>query len=114
MLSLLKHASLTATAGLLGILSQPLMAADNDSAVTIIEPKKQAPKAESAAIDTEKFELGIFFGSLAVEDFGSNQVTGLSFVYHINSDFIGQINYGRSDVGRATPRLVIIACTCML
>ena len=71
------------------------------SSITIIEPDKKVKKAQFAAIDTERFELGVYTGTLSVEDFGNSQVTGFSFNYHINSRFLAQIGYGQSDVGRA-------------
>lgn len=75
---------------------------DDGDSVRIIDPKKEVPVAKSAAIDTEKFELGLFTGFLAVEDFNSNLSYGLSFSYHITPAFLAQINYGESEVGRAT------------
>ncbi|MGH1439044.1 MAG: outer membrane beta-barrel domain-containing protein [Cellvibrionaceae bacterium] len=75
---------------------------DDGDSVRIIDPKKEVPVAKSAAIDTEKFELGLFTGFLAVEDFNSNLSYGLSFSYHITPAFLAQINYGESEVDRAT------------
>ncbi len=75
---------------------------DNDDSVRIIEPKKEVPVAEAAAIDTEQFELGLFGGFLAVEDFNTNPVFGVSFSYHITPAFMAQLNYGKSEVDRAT------------
>ena len=75
---------------------------DNDGSVRIIDPKKEVSVAKSAAIDTENFELGLFAGFLAVEDFSSNLVYGASFSYHITPSFLAQLNYGTSDVNKAT------------
>ncbi len=74
----------------------------DDGSVRIIEPKKEVPVAESASIDTEQFELGLFGGFLAVEDFNTNPVVGVSFSYHITPAFLAQLNYGESEVDRAT------------
>jgi len=75
---------------------------NNSDSVRIIDPKKEVPVAKSAAIDTEKFELGLFLGSLAVEDFSSGLVYGVSFSYHITPAFLAQFNYGESEVDKAT------------
>ncbi len=80
-----------------------LQAAETSSkAVKIIEPNQNIKAAEAAAIDTEQFEVGGFVGMLAVEDFDSNPVYGISFTYHINDDFIVSLQTATSDVGRAT------------
>ncbi len=75
---------------------------DDSESVRIIEPKKEVPVAKSAAIDTEKFELGLFGGFLAVENFSTNLAWGASFSYHITPSFMAQINYSESDVDKAT------------
>ncbi|TQV74207.1 outer membrane beta-barrel domain-containing protein [Exilibacterium tricleocarpae] len=74
---------------------------DNSSTVTIIQPDKEVKKAEFAEIDTERFELGVFGGTLSVEDFGNSPVMGFTVGYHINPRFMAQVGYGQSDVGRA-------------
>lgn len=87
------------------MLSQPIFAYDaeqEESSVTIIDPQKKISKVRSATIDTEKFELGFYLGTLSVEDFGTNQAMGFSLLYHFSSDLFTQFNYGSSDVGRAT------------
>ncbi len=70
--------------------------------ITIIEPKQQSEPAKSAAIDTERYQLGLYLGTLSVEDFNANLMVGLSLTYLIDANFIGQINYAQSDVGRST------------
>ncbi|MCW8876380.1 MAG: outer membrane beta-barrel domain-containing protein [Kangiellaceae bacterium] len=72
------------------------------SPVTVIEPKSKNTRAKSAKIDTEKFEIGVYLGSLSVEDFGTNQAMGISFLYHFSPTVFAQFSYGSSDVGRAT------------
>jgi outer membrane beta-barrel protein len=67
--------------------------------VKIIEPNKTVTTVQAAAIDTEHFELGAYVGLLSVEDFNTNLVTGLSLSYHINKNFLAQVNYGTSTVG---------------
>lgn len=69
--------------------------------VKIIEPEKEAPSVRYAAIDDEKFELGIFVGNLALEDFSSSFVSGFAFSYHISPQWLGQLAYGTSKAGKA-------------
>ena len=84
--------------------ASPLFAADseNSKSVTIIKPQKKVPLVDAAAIDTEKFELGFSFGSLSVEDFGTNNLTGASFAYHVSEDFFMQASFASADVDKAT------------
>lgn len=72
------------------------------SSVKIIEPKKDVSFAKAAAIDNERFELGLYAGYLTVEEFNSNPVLGVSFSYHVIPQFMLQANYGESEVDRAT------------
>ncbi len=76
--------------------------ADADTSVRIIEPDKTVTTAQPAAIDTERFELGGYIGFLAVEDFNTNPVVGLSFAYHVAPDWLVMANYGVSEVSRAS------------
>jgi outer membrane beta-barrel protein len=84
------------------LLSQSTSTIGDQKTVRIIEPKKDVPVAKAAAIDDERFELGLFTGLLAVEDFNTNPVLGISFTYHINPRFIAQLNYGSSEVGKSS------------
>ena len=65
--------------------------------VKIIEPKKDVTTAKSAAIDDEQFELGLFTGILAVDEFNDNPVYGLSLSYHMTPNLMLQLNHGESD-----------------
>lgn len=70
--------------------------------VTIIEPRQQPVPAKAAKIDTEKFQVGVYLGSLSVEDFNTNLVQGLSFSYQLHDDYLLLLHYGQSDVERST------------
>lgn len=73
--------------------------ANNGSPVKIIEPEKDVPQVRYAAIDDERFELGVYFGALSVADFPTNTIWGGSFTYHINPKWIAQLNYAEAEVG---------------
>jgi len=87
----------------IGLSSGTCFAADEetDSRVRIIEPDDRVTTAKPAAIDDERFELGAYMGSLSVEDFGTNVVTGIEFSYHLTSKWMLQFNYGQSSVDKA-------------
>lgn len=74
----------------------------NIPAIKIIEPKKQQRDIHEAAIDTELFEVGIFTGYIAVEDFNSNFVSGLSAAYHFKERMMLLAHYGSSKIDRAS------------
>ena len=90
---------LSATAAAQGTISD--INNDEEESVRIIEPQKEVSTAKSAAIDDEHFELGLFAGMLAVEDFNSNVAQGISFTYHLTPKVAFQLNYGVSEVSRA-------------
>jgi len=71
------------------------------SRVRVIEPEQQGNEAQTAAIDTEKFQLGAYMGSLSVEDFGTNVVTGIELTYHLSADWFLQSAYGVATIDRA-------------
>jgi len=74
---------------------------NSKDSVVIIEPNKTVTNIQAAAIDKEHFELGIYLGTVSVEEFNTNLLTGLSFTYHINSKWLSQAQYGTSNVSRA-------------
>jgi outer membrane beta-barrel protein len=65
----------------------------------VIEPQVDRRDIETAKIDTEDFEVGIFAGQLSVEDFGVNTVAGATFAYHITEGFFVELAAGRTDTG---------------
>jgi outer membrane beta-barrel protein len=65
----------------------------------VIEPRVDRRDIETAKIDTEDFEVGIFAGQLSVEDFGVNTVVGATFAYHITEGFFVELAAGRTDAG---------------
>lgn len=87
----------------------PLYATEEKTSkpISIIKPKKKVTKVKSSAIDTENYELGIIYGSLSVEDFSTNPLTGLSMTYHFNSTYMAQLIHTRSEVDKATFEQVI-------
>jgi outer membrane beta-barrel protein len=99
---MLRTASTLLSCALLA-LTCTVSAQDDDAKkpVKIIEPNKSAPQLQAAAIDTEKFELGVYTGLLSIEDFNTNVVTGIAFNYHLSKRFIAQATYGKTEVDQA-------------
>ena len=73
--------------------------AQEDSPSDIYQPKVQRQDINEALIDSEDFEVGLFYGQLSIEDFGSEPVSGLRFAYHINEDFFFNLTVGKATAG---------------
>jgi len=81
-------------------------AADDDELGQIITPDIQRREVKEADLDSENFEVGIFFGMLSIEDFGTNPVLGLTFAYHITEDFFVEAAYGSSEAEETSYELL--------
>ncbi len=68
-----------------------------DGPVQVIEPEVERRDIKTAKIDTEDFEIGVFGGIMAVEDFGSNPSYGARIAYHINEFLFVEGAVGRTD-----------------
>ena len=63
----------------------------------MIEPDVERREIDTAKIDTEDFEVGVFAGQMSVEDFGVNTVAGARFAYHITEGFVVELAAGQTD-----------------
>lgn len=75
---------------------------DNQSNTAIIESDLDRRQVQGARIDTERFELGAFAGAIAVEDFNTNFIYGISGSFHLTKNIMLQANYGNSSIEKAT------------
>jgi|SRR6185503_3387575 len=74
-----------------------LVRTDEGGEPPVIEPDVERRDIETAKIDTEDFEVGIFLGQISVEDFGVNTVVGGRFAYHVTEGFFVELAAGRAD-----------------
>ncbi len=72
----------------------------------IITPDIKRRTIKEADLNSENFELGLFYGLLTVEDFGTNEVSGVSFSYHITERFFTEGAYGISTVQKTSYELL--------
>lgn len=70
--------------------------------IMIIDPAIEQREIHEAAIDTESFEVGLFTGTLAVEEFSPHVIHGLTASYHLMNRTLLQFNFLQTDVGRVT------------
>lgn len=64
----------------------------------VVQPQIDRRNVRTPRIDTEDFEIGLFGGSLSVEDFGAEPVYGARLIYHVSEDFFVEGVIGRSTV----------------
>lgn len=97
---------------LLGIFSitQPVLAqddsSDEDELEQVITPDLKRRQIKEDDLDTENFELGVFYGFLSIEDFGTNGVTGATLAYHITESFFVEAAYGTSKTQKTSYELL--------
>jgi outer membrane beta-barrel protein len=78
-------------------------AAENVTATPqVIDPQVQRRTITVPKIKAKDFELGIYFGALSVEDFGTNPVSGVRGDFHVTEDFFFEGNYGRTTAGKTS------------
>jgi len=68
----------------------------------IIDPKVTRRDIARSQIDTEDFELGAYYGIMAIEDFESHAVYGARIAYHLTEDFFLEGTVGASRAGRSS------------
>ena len=73
-----------------------MVQAEDGGQPPVIEPEVERREIDTAKIDTEDFEIGIFGGQMSVEDFGVNTVLGARFAYHITEGFFVEMAAGQT------------------
>lgn len=72
------------------------------SSADIFDPKVERREVDVDAINTENWELGLHYGLISIEDFGTKEIASLSVSYHVTEDFFLSLNYGESEAGRTS------------
>jgi outer membrane beta-barrel protein len=93
---------LVAFLGLGFLVSTELVAQSEDAESSLIEPQIERVDFDESLIDSYDFELALYAGYLAVENFDTNLVTGLKIGYHVSEDFFVQASYATSEVGETS------------
>ena len=75
---------------------------ESEDSTTLIEPEVERVEFDESLIDAFDFEMAIYAGYIAVENFDTNPVIGLKLGYHISEDFFVQASYGTSEVGETS------------
>ncbi len=68
------------------------------AALQPIVPEVHRREVKPARIPSNDFELGLFGGTYATQNFGTSAVTGLRAGYHITEDFFVEATFGQTKV----------------
>jgi outer membrane beta-barrel protein len=76
--------------------------ADENAPPRVIEPEVARRTIKVPHIRSRNVEMGLDYGMLSIEDFGTHPVYGLTAAYHITEDFFFQGEFGRARGGRTS------------
>jgi outer membrane beta-barrel protein len=68
----------------------------------VVEPEVARRQIKVPKIHNHNVEVGLYYGMLSIEDFGTHPSYGVSAAYHITEDFFFQAEYGRSKAGKTS------------
>ena len=63
----------------------------------MIQPDIERQSIKESDLDTENFEVGIYYGFMNIEDFGTGEVIGARFAYHVTEGIFVEFNYGMTE-----------------
>jgi outer membrane beta-barrel protein len=107
---LLLTAALLATALAARAADEPAAAAPKDPKPAneqVIVPEVDRRDVKVPKIPSNDFEMGLFVGTYATQNFGSNLVSGVRLGYHITEDFFVEGAYGQTKVSDETFRQIL-------
>jgi outer membrane beta-barrel protein len=78
------------------------VAEDNASPPRVVEPEVSRRTIKGPKVRSRNIEVGLSYGVLSIEDFGTNPSYGLVAAYHITEDFFFQGEWGRSTAGKTS------------
>jgi len=83
-----------------GAKSQPeIVPEPADADTSIISPQVQRRVVKTPKIKAKNFEIGVNFGALSIQDFGTNPLYGARLAYHVTEDIFLEANVARSKAG---------------
>ncbi|MFT3929966.1 MAG: outer membrane beta-barrel domain-containing protein [Spongiibacteraceae bacterium] len=63
----------------------------------VIVPELERRELKKPNIDSLDFEVGVYYGVLSIQDFGTNPVVGATVAFHATEDFFLEAEYGSSE-----------------
>lgn len=73
----------------------------------VIVPQVERRNVKVPKIPSNDFELGLFTGTYATQNFGSNSVSGARLGYHVTEDFFVEGTYGETKVSDEAFRQIL-------
>lgn len=81
--------------------------ADKPANEQVIVPQVDRRDVKVPKIPSNDFEFGLFAGTYATQNFGSNTVSGVRVGYHVTEDFFVEGVYGQTKVSDAAFRQIL-------
>ncbi len=75
---------------------------DNAPPPRVVEPEVARRKIKVPRVRSSNLEVGLHYGALSIEDFGTNPAWGAQADYHVTEDFFFEADYGRSTAGKTS------------
>jgi outer membrane beta-barrel protein len=75
---------------------------DDSTPPRVIEPAVARRQVTVPKVRSRNIELGLEYGVLSIEDFGTNPVLGVTAAYHVTEDVFFQADAGRSTAGQTS------------
>ena len=81
-----------------------VMAQDDEALIEepIIKPEEKRVDFDESKINVDDFEIGVYYGLLNIEDFGTDDVMGVKVAYHVTERFFVEGTYGLSKAGETS------------
>lgn len=83
------------------LLTAPAQAADADGE-PVYDPDVERRAIDEDLIETNDLEIGLSFGVLSIEDFGSSSVVGAKLNYHVSEDLFVNVSLAQSKAGETS------------
>lgn len=83
------------------VLAQSDEAEETDE-TTLIQPQIEREEFDESLIESDDFEIAVYAGFLAIENFDTDVVVGVKLGYHISEDFFVQGAFGMADAGETS------------
>jgi outer membrane beta-barrel protein len=77
----------------------PVTVEEPQAEPSIIEPQVSRREVKTPKIKAKDFEVGVYFGALSIQDFGTNPIYGARAAYHVTEDFFLEGFAARSKAG---------------
>jgi outer membrane beta-barrel protein len=75
---------------------------ENAAPPRVVDPEVSRRKITVPRIRSRNIEVGVDYGVLSIEDFGTHPSYGLTAAYHITEDFFFQAEVGRARAGNTS------------